>query len=254
MKRGLDLFWQEIWMAVGFLTTLPTPAAAYDQAQFGRSGRWFPVVGLAIGLLLVAADLVLRRLFPDTVRGVLIVAGWAALTGGLHLDGLADCCDALPAAVSRERRLEILRDPRLGAFGGIGLILFLLLKSSAVSALAPPYAAVTALLLAPVWARWFLLLAARRQPARPDGMGAAFASGLAYGVMLAALIVPVATLIVSGLMTDSMARSLAAVAAAWGVAWLCMRVASARLGGVTGDVYGLVVELSELTILLCYLL
>jgi adenosylcobinamide-GDP ribazoletransferase len=238
------------------LTTLPTPAVAYDmaqdQARLGRSGRWFPIVGLAIGLLLVGADVVLRSLFPDTVRGVLIVAVWATLTGGLHLDGLADCCDALPAAVSRERRLEILRDPRLGAFGGIGLVLFLLLKGSAVSALATPSSAATALILAPVWARWFLLLAARRPPARPDGIGAAFAAGLTHQVMLTALVVPAASLILLGYATDGLMAGLVAVAAAGGVAWLGIYVATARLGGITGDVYGLVVELSELAILLCY--
>lgn len=236
---------RDCWLALGFLTVLPVPATGYRPDGLGQAGRWFPAVGLLLGVLLALAYAGLAAVFPALIAAVGLVTVWAALTGGLHLDGLADCCDGLLAPVDRERRLTIMADPRLGAFAGVGLILFLALKIAAVSALASP---LPALLLAPVWGRWLILLAARQPSARPGGMGDAFRSGLTPGVWLWAAAVPVAlTLAVAPTW-----RSLAAVAAAHVVALGAIAVARHRLGGVTGDVFGLVVELGELAILLAF--
>ena len=108
-------------LALGFLTTLPTPAVDYDPDAFSRAGGYFPWVGLLLGVILAAVYLLLDLIFPSPIVAVLAVALWALLTGGLHLDGLADCCDGSLAPVSPQRRLEIMRDPRVGAFGAIGL-------------------------------------------------------------------------------------------------------------------------------------
>lgn len=236
---------RDFWLAAGFLTVLPVPAVDYRPEGLGQAGRWFPAVGLLLGLLLALAHAGLAAAFPTPIVAVGVIAVWAALTGSLHLDGLADCCDGLLAPVDRERRLAILADPRLGAFAGVGLILFLALKIAAVGALAMP---LPALLLAPTWSRWLILLAARQPSARPGGMGAAFRSGLTPGVWLWAAIAPLAlTLAVAPTW-----RGLAAVLAAHAVALGAIAVARRRLGGVTGDVFGLVVELGELTILLAF--
>ena len=118
------------------------------------------------------------------LTAALILVAWAALTGMLHLDGWADCCDALVAPLSRERRLEVMKDPRLGSFGGAGLILLLMVKLAAVAeVLAPtagrPLAALLPLLIIPVLGRWAVVIAAASFPlARPDGMGASFRRGL----------------------------------------------------------------------------
>jgi adenosylcobinamide-GDP ribazoletransferase len=235
----------DFWLALGFLTVLPVPATGYRPDGLGQAGRWFPAVGLLLGALLALAFAGLAALFPAPLVAVGVVAVWAVLTGGLHLDGLADCCDGLLAPVDRERRLAIMADPRLGAFAGIGLILALALKIAAVGALAVPW---PALLLAPTWARWLILLAARQPSARPGGMGDAFRSGLTPAVWLWAAVVPLA-------LTVAVAptwRGLAAVIAAHAVALGTLAVARRRLGGVTGDVFGLVVELGELAILLTF--
>ncbi|MBE0697300.1 MAG: adenosylcobinamide-GDP ribazoletransferase, partial [Anaerolineaceae bacterium] len=172
-----------------------------------------------------------------------------ALTGGLHLDGLADCCDGLLAAVTPERRLEIMRDPRLGTFGGAGLILFLLLKVSAIMAVPLQvfdWKPLLPLLIAPVAARWLILLAARQPMARPGGLGAEFALGVKWHTYLVAAILPVGLVILGG------ARAAAAVLLALVAVSVVIRVACARLGGLTGDVLGLIVELSELVVLLVF--
>ncbi len=240
-----------MWLAIGFLTTLPVPArfqAAPHPGDLGRAALWFPLVGLVLGLLLAGSDWLGLRLFPPLLAGALVVALWAALTGGLHLDGLADCGDGLLAATSPERRLEIMRDPRLGAFGGLSLILFVLLKVLAVAAL--PAGAIwmraVPLLLAPVVGRWLLLLAARQPNARPGGLGADFALGLQPRTLWLAGAFTLLLALLGGV------RGVVAIALTHLLAWLIFRAARARLGGVTGDVFGLTVELSELTVLLTF--
>lgn len=235
---------QELALAVGFLTVLPAPQVPYEPGALGRAGRWFPVVGLLLGGLLVGGQWLLHQLFPPLVTAGLTVTLWAALTGGLHLDGLADCCDGLLAATTRERRLEIMRDPRTGAFAVVGLVLFLLLKVATLAALPTPAAP---LLLAPTGARWLLLWVARQPLARPSGLGADFAAGLSTRSQGWALLCPVALLLCFPTI-----QTVCAVAAAIGITWVILRTAHARLGGVTGDVYGLVVELSEVTMLLLW--
>lgn len=236
--------WQELILAFSFLTIIPMPMLAYQPGLLGRAGRWFPLVGLVIGGALTLAHWSLSLIFPPLLTAALVITLWAALTGGLHLDGLADCCDGLLAATSRERRLEIMRDPRTGAFAVIGLVLFLLLKVTALSIMPT---ATPALLLTPVWARWLLLWAARQPLARPGGLGADFAAGLTGLTLVWGLLLPLVLLLLSLTI-----QAFVAVAVAIGVTGWLMRAARLRLGGVTGDVYGLVVELSELAMLLVF--
>lgn len=233
-----------LWHALTFLTTLPAPAAPFAAHSMARAARWFPAVGLVIGVVLAAASWSLAQLWPPLVGGVLLTIGWAGLTGLLHLDGLADCCDGLLPPLARARRLEIMRDPRLGAFGVTGLTLALLLKVGLVASLIENW---PALLLAPVWARWLILPAARLPLARPGGMGASFASGMSRWDLLPALVLPLLLTAVTGLSQWLVWPAAAAAAAA---AWFVTRLAIARLGGVTGDVFGALIELSELAFLL----
>jgi adenosylcobinamide-GDP ribazoletransferase len=228
-------------LAFGFLTILPVQAAGLQPGDLGRSAMWFPLVGLAIGALLAAASAVLGRLFQPLLAAALTVALWAALTGGLHLDGLADCFDGLFAWAAPERRLEIMRDPRLGAFGAIGLTLFLILK---VLALASAALNTASFLFAPCLARWLILIVGLQPPARPGGMGADFAVGLKPNVFVIAALLPIVLLIMGT------GRTLLAAGLAHGVAFGILGLARSRLGGVTGDVYGLTVELGELSVLL----
>ncbi len=191
-----------------------------------------------------ATHYALNQVFSPLLSAALVVALWAALTGGLHLDGLADCGDGLLAAVSPERRLEIMRDPRLGTFGGATLILYLLLKTFAIASL--PVPSIIAFLLAPAIARWLILLVAVQPSARPGGLGAAFKQGLNRTVYVGAAIIPIILIVLGGW------RAVVAAVAAHLGALIIVRVARSRLGGITGDVLGLTVEVSELIILLAF--
>jgi len=251
-------------LALGFLTVIPMRFSDLLQpGALGRAASWYPLVGLLIGGFLVAARFGLAFLFPDPLGAILVVALWAGLTGGLHLDGLADCGDGLLASVSPERRLEIMKDPRLGTFGGVALLLHLLIKIGAVMAistlpvrealfpgipglafLAPPYLA--PLLLAPALARWLIILAARQPMARPGGLGVEFALGVTRRTFFFAALVPLLLVLLGGW------RAILAVVFAHLLTAGIIRLARSRLGGMTGDVLGLIVELGESVVLLVF--
>jgi adenosylcobinamide-GDP ribazoletransferase len=232
-------------MAFGFLTILPvkTPAE-FTPGDLGRAAAWYAPVGLVLGGLLLVGSATSQALLPRLVAAVVVTALWGGLTGGLHLDGWADCCDGLLNASAPARRLEIMKDPRLGTFGGAGLVLLLLAKFAAIASLPALPAGGWVLLLAPTAARWLLMSAGFSAPARPGGLGADFRLGFKPWMF-----------IINGALTLAVAAwggwaGLACLAAGALAALGLNRLAVNRLGGVTGDVMGATVELVEVVILL----
>jgi adenosylcobinamide-GDP ribazoletransferase len=234
--------------AIGLLTVLPVRPRWDEHTVAGRAMSFYPLAGALIGGALAGLAFLLGKtpLTETTplLSAALILAAWAGITGGLHLDGWADCCDALFVPVSRERRLEILHDPRLGSFGSIGLVVLLLVKLAAIQGVMASPARLAVLVIVPTAARWVLVLAAQAFPlARPDGMAAHFRRGLggrevtlatATVLLLAALI---AVLTGSRELIPLVVAPLVMLAVAGLALW--------RLGGLTGDVYGAIVEAVE---------
>jgi adenosylcobinamide-GDP ribazoletransferase len=233
--------------AFGLLTTLPFGMPAnWQPGDSGRAGIWYPLVGVIIGGLTWMAWLVLAMYFPPLIVGVLTLLVWVALTGGLHLDGLADCCDGLFVSTTPDRRLEIMKDPHLGTFGGIGLTLVLLSKAAALSLLAPSYG--LGIILAATISRWFLLPASLLPLPNPSGMGADFASGLRHSAIFTTAILPLGLAFLLGLQGGvAILAAVIAAAAVLGLAYI-------RINGVTGDVFGMLVEVTETSILLSFTL
>ena len=231
--------------AVRYLTILPVGRGPGARPEgLGRAALWFPVVGAGIGLLLLAANHWLSRTFPPLLAALLTVTVWKIITGGLHLDGLADCLDGLGGRTPEHRR-AIMSDSRIGSFGAIGLILFLMLEIVALSGM-DAHARWRALLAAPAIGRAMPPLLARLfPPARGEGQGASFVREVRRRGAVAALLVAVAVVLaVFG------ASGLVALVLALAVALLAARFLVARVGGLTGDILGAVVELAELTVLL----
>jgi adenosylcobinamide-GDP ribazoletransferase len=224
--------------AVALLTILPVRAGAAHVPA--RALPCYPLVGLLLGLLLAGAGTGLRWLFPNAVTAVLLVALWVGITGGLHLDGVADSCDALFAVSSPARRLAILHDVHHGTFGVVGLVLLLVGKVVVLGQISSPIP----VLLAPVLGRWAMVYAATYPLARPDGMATRFVAGLTRGEIRAATLLTALCCLPGGLFGAG------ALALACLGAWLVVRLALARLGGVTGDILGLTCELVELVVLL----
>jgi adenosylcobinamide-GDP ribazoletransferase len=231
--------------AFGLMTTLPVRLPnEWSVGDSGRASVWYPFVGLVIGALIWLAWTGSSLIFPPWAAAVLTLIAWVALTGGLHLDGLADCCDGLLASTSVERRLEIMKDPRVGAFGVTGLILVLLLKAAALASLTPGSS--LSIPLAASLARFCILPAALLPQARPSGMGADFASGFRRSYIFWGAIIPV--LIAVSLGIQGVISVLAGLGALSMILWL----ARARIGGVTGDVFGMIVEIVEAVVLLFF--
>ena len=238
--------------AIGFLTILPV--APRDAGGLATARGWFPLVGLLLGVVLAAADLLMHwgyplfsdvyRPFPPLLSAAVLAVLLAALTRALHLDGFMDCCDALLGGFSRERRLEIMRDSHVGAFAVTGVVGLLLIKVAAIMAL-PPSGRMWALLVFPCLSRWGMLLVLEIFPyARSQGIGTSFQPQGGWWQLLAglavAVIVTVALTGPGGLALLALATAVALGLGAW---------ASKLLGGVTGDVYGAVNEVAEASVL-----
>ena len=234
-----------LWAALRFLTRLPLPGklgGSWD--QFGQALPWFPVVGLLLGLILAAADWLLRQTFPPFAASAMVVVLLVLLTGALHLDGLADTADAVFGHATPERRLEIMRDPRTGAFGATALACVLLLKLAAISSLPGP-ARLGTLVLAPVLGRWAIVLLATLFPyGRAEGLGTPLKAASGTRVLILATTLPVAI----ALGAHPAMLALTAIGAA--VALAAGRWLMSKLPGLTGDCYGAVCEVVETTVLL----
>lgn len=231
-------------LAISFLTIFPIHLKkAPLPGDQGKAAGWYPFIGLIIGVLVTVIHYGLSLIFPPLLTAALTASVWIGLSGGLHMDGLADCCDGILNASNPERRLEIMKDPRLGTFGGIGLTLAILLKIICLSNL-PAGTAWIAVPLAATLGRWLLLPAGKQPLAHHSGMGADFASGLDKAVFIqAGLIVAILTALAGW-------QGLIIVVAVHLVTWWVIHFAKARLGGISGDVLGLVVELAELVTLI----
>jgi adenosylcobinamide-GDP ribazoletransferase len=238
-------------IAFGLMTTLPFRLPEdWSAGDSGRASIWYPFIGLVIGALTWLVWKGTNFLFPPLVAGTAALVIWVALTGGLHLDGLADCCDGLFASASVERRLEIMKDPHIGAFGVIGLILVLFLKAAALTSFAVlPVVSSFGILLAASLARWCILPMGLLPLARPagSGMGADFASGFRRSFIVWGAIVPMMVTVLLGI--RGVVSVLAGLSSAVLVAWL----AKSRIGGVTGDVFGMIIEIAETTVLLAFI-
>ncbi len=241
---------KEFKQALGFLSIIPVKLnTSYESGDLGRSAAFFPLVGGLMGLLAAAGYHLFLWIFPPMVTAILVTAIWISLSGGLHLDGLADCFDGMLNASSPQRRLEIMRDSRLGTFGGIGLVLTILTRFILIFSLSQRFVWLV-FPFASALARWLLLMAAKEPNARPGGMGAEFANGLNRKSFLLASSTLLILLILCFLQFGLI--SLVAAAGAHLLALMIFRLARQRLGGFTGDVFGLIVECAELFTLLIF--
>jgi adenosylcobinamide-GDP ribazoletransferase len=226
-------------IAVGLLTVIPVRAGT-ESDGLGASAAWFPLVGALVGLaaggVFVAADHALGA----GVAGVLAVITLVLLTGALHQDGLADCADAVGVRGGRERRLEVMRDSTVGAFGVLALVLWALLFAAALAAL-PRHDALRTLVSAAALGRWAAVLhAVALPPARRDGLGFAFSP--APSAVLSATGFAVATVALAPL--AGVVALAVAVVVVTGVSALALR----GVGGMTGDTLGATIALTEISV------
>jgi adenosylcobinamide-GDP ribazoletransferase len=232
-------------LALTTFTVLPLRAGRVDRAAAGVAMLLAPLVGALLGLVLAGAAYLLRSAHvPGVVLGAVVVGLGALLTRGLHLDGLADTVDGLGSYAGRERALEIMRGPEVGPFGVVALVLVLLVQAGSVASLvgtAEPRA-YAALPVALATGRLAALAGCVRgvPAARPDGLGALVAGSVGRVPVALAVLAVVAAAVLAGPV-----RGPVAVLGGLGAALLLLRHARRRLGGVTGDVLGALVEVAQ---------
>lgn len=226
--------------ALSFLTRIPVPQMSSSQLSWEKSIRYYPVIGLMIGICLSIAAYVANMLFPLPVTAVLILVFWIWITGGLHLDGWMDLADGFGSNREKEQMVEIMKDSRVGAFGVIAAILLLLIKLAALVVIISEYPLIF-LILPPFIARFFLVIAIWHWPYKSEnGVGAGLRNGISPQSLVINSILTVGIISFSvgliGLVYFSMCLL---------VGWLFGRAVSRKLEGLTGDCYGALVEWVE---------
>lgn len=223
--------------ALTLLTVLPVGNAAPSAA----ATLWFVPVGALVGGVIVVLDMALSAVLPAIVVAPIDLLALALLTGGLHLDGLADSADGLFGGGDAARRLRIMREPAIGAFAVVAVVLVLLVDAAALAS-TPERA--TLLWLGAVCSRWTIAVAVSTVPyARSEGLGTSYrgTSGRVRAV--------VATVTAAVLALPFGIIGAAAMAVAAGLAVLVAARAMRALGGLTGDVYGAMVEITFMGVL-----
>ncbi len=258
MVEGGQTHWQALRVALQLLTTLPTGTGEIPFATKDQSLRWYPLVGFIIGSLLAIALCVVSAL-PAFLGAVVIVLLWIIVTGGLHLDGVADCADAWVGGFGdRTRTLDIMKDPACGPMGVLALMGIVLLKVAVVytmldverlGAIKQESLAmlVGILVCVPMLARTALLPVFLLLPyVREAGIGSSLGTSLSQGTVLALLLASVlfSCLLLPLKLVLLLCAVLTLVVYLWRVAVF------ARLGGFTGDCAGALVEGAEALLLL----
>ena len=237
--------------ALMFYTCLPIPTSW--PLEFASIARWIPWAGGVIGALLVLIDLGLAAIhMPVLVRSTVVVAFWIALTGGLHVDGVMDTADGL-AVPDANRRLAVMTDSRIGAFGGMAVAVLLLLKVIALGAVSVnrPFVLVSVAM----WGRWGQQWAIARYPyLKKEGKGAFHKAALPSIEYVLPSLIGLAALSGGLGALDIVPWTLVWRTVVGGIALSMLTSAyfNRQLGGHTGDTYGAVVEWTE-ALLLCSL-
>ena len=240
LKREAALYFS----AQQFLTRLPGPAwVGWEEDRLARSAKWFPIVGLMLGCAAGGIWWISAQVLPGVVAAGLTLSVLLLLTGGLHEDGLADCCDGLGGGATRERVLDIMRDSRIGAYGGLGLIISIGMRWATLSTLSPwqGFAALIIALVAGRAAMTMMLWSGTY--ARTDGA----AAGAAGGVTGREAVLAMFSAIVLGVSFGGMIGGVA-VLIAFVLTQLWLQRLTARLGGYTGDGLGAAEQIGQIAV------
>jgi len=221
--------------ACEFLTIVRFPFGRYAESgrEMAGSMAFFPLIGLIIGGMLVFLSYLLDYILPWQCVCAIILAFYAYITGGIHLDGVADTLDGMYGGKDRKSMLLIMRDSRIGAIGSLGIVFIILLKFAGLVSLTNNQW--NLIFLMPLWGRWTqLFLAWKCDYARKeDGIGKPFLDFITQrDLLVGSLIMVVPAIVCLGF------KGLVPIAAVGLSAFACSLYFTKKLGGVTGDVIG----------------
>lgn len=277
------------FIALQFLTRLKiVNQTEWSMEDFGKSVGTFPFVGLIIGIFLTLIYFIFSQFLSPLPLMLIIVISEFLFTGGLHADGLMDTSDGLFSGREREKKLEIMKDSRVGSFGVVAFVFITLLKWQLLTAIPIPEFIPIILVMMPLMSRYTLILSIRSYPyARKSGMGQAFAVYAPKQVitwstistfcmpiiicLLLSLLYAIALGITSILSIPFIPYNIAIFGLAYAlvglmeinifsmiVSYIINRIINhyivKQLGGTTGDTYGFVVEVTEVLLILVYII
>ena len=232
--------------ALRFLTIIPVrPRREVAPEELAGSTEYFPLVGIIIGLILAGVYWLLRFILPSSVVGGLLLVGVAVLSGGLHLDGFIDTLDGIGGHKTAEARWQVMRDSRAGAFGIAGVFFLLLVKYASLTSV-PPTLMMSTLVLMPAISRWAMVYAVFAYPyARPSGLGAIFKEGASWRRFLVATAIALAVAI-----PLFQLAGLVIMLGVWLTTLAMAYYLKGKFSGLTGDTYGAINEVAEVTVLI----
>ena len=239
LRRAVNWHLSTICCAISFLTIVPMPRP-HSESAIKMCSWLFPFVGLLIGALIATVDSLLLLLMPESATSAITVGMLAAITGGLHLDGLADLADAIGSLKDRRGQLEVMRDAHIGALGAASVCIVLLLKYALIASVNPPLRWV-ALSLAPMLGRYCAALSMLLFPyARSE-------DGIAFRMREHRMEQLIAATAYTVIAVHAAASYVGHISM-----WLCIVITilislrlTKRFGGLTGDCYGATVEICE---------
>ena len=258
-------------LLLSFMTRIPMPKTEYDEEKLGKSMKYFPVVGIIVGFILlffcIIFNFILKNISYSAALPLMIIVVILTdliTTGGLHLDGLADTFDGIFSYRSKHKMLEIMKDSRLGSNGALALILYFLLKFVLLFSLAIEgrESALYAIMTYPVIARFCSVVSCASSPyARGSGMGKTFVDNTKIcGLIVAAIItflytvgilfLPFILFTNYSLPIEFMVRTILIVIIIIGLlalfAFAFSKLMERKIGGITGDTLGALLEISSL--------
>jgi len=232
--------------ALSFLTVIPMPRRrGVSPEQLGSSIVCFPVVGIVIGLILAGLYWLLHLVLPSAVVSGLLLICLVVLTGGLHLDGFVDTCDGIASHKTPEARREVMRDSRAGALGMVGVCCLLIVKYVSLNSV-PESLMMATLVLMPVVSRWAIVYAIFAYPyARPSGLGKVFKEMASRRRLAIATLVALAVVF-------ALARlpGFVIMLGVWAIVVAMAAYLKGKFSGLTGDTYGAINEVAEVSVLI----
>jgi len=241
-------------LMLSFFTRLPVPYVEYEEKLYIKGIKTIPFVGIVLGLILYLVSFLTFWMDPE-VSAVVLLMTYIFMTGGLHLDGLADTCDGVFSGRDRERMLEIMKDSRIGSFGVLSMLFFFIFYAVMYQFLPRE-----ALLILPVIGKSAPLFSASLADyARPSGMGQLLVDNIKTPEVAVAVVLPLVLSVIMGVISSGIwaptwawvvIYMIAAVVAELSVVVLTKWLKK-KLGGITGDTHGMVCEVSQMVFAFC---
>ncbi|UGB33005.1 MULTISPECIES: adenosylcobinamide-GDP ribazoletransferase [Bacillaceae] len=226
--------------ALSFLTRIPAPSSQLSSKDWQKSVIFYPLVGLLIGMIIALGSVLLVEVFPLTITAFFLLVLWVWITGGLHLDGWMDLADGLGSNRSREQMLEIMKDSRVGAMGVIAAILLMIGKGMAIYELLSMNLTFL-LIFSPLFARFVLIFSIKAFPYKKEG---GLGEGLHRYLSIPVIVLNLAFVLAITFFLLSF-HGLILIILSVIVSTIFVLYVFKKLGMLTGDCYGAIIEWSE---------